>query len=92
MHLEDQSVTGKLHPCPRLAWPMQRGPGYHTALLQKNLDNVYQLLEDFGFEVTLLVRFGVSALADMDLDGDGVNDAISGAFDYDAVPCGIVVN
>lgn len=53
------------------------------------LAQIYTLLEERGVNVNFLVRLAVGAVADVDLDGNGSNDALSISFDFDAVGCDI---
>ena len=54
------------------------------------LAQIYTLLEAQGVEVNFLVRLAVGAVADVDLDGNGSNDALSISFDFDAVGCELI--
>jgi hypothetical protein len=55
------------------------------------LTQVRALLEASGVTVTPLIAFGLALLTDIDLDGNGMNDAMSISLAYDAVPCGVTV-
>lgn len=69
-------------------------PGSNTGYLgfAIPLTEVRTLLEANGVTITPLINFGLAALADIDLDGNGSNDAMSISLAYDAVPCGVTVS
>ncbi|MHC4472547.1 MAG: hypothetical protein ACYS99_16480 [Planctomycetota bacterium] len=49
---------------------------------------VFQLIEELGFEINIVIEILLNSAADLDVDGDGTNESMSGALVFDSVPAG----